>query len=131
MSGHGSKRKGSAKNLRSDSHALYVYCIGEHDALRPLIEGESPDSIESGARIEMIGARGLAAIASAVPFADYGEEALQVRINDPAWTALRAMRHEKVIEHFASRASVVPLRFGTIYLRRERVEQMLEEKHDE
>jgi hypothetical protein len=41
------------------------------------------------------------------------------------------MRHEKVIEHFARRASVIPLRFGTIYLRRERIEQMLGEKQGE
>jgi hypothetical protein len=37
------------------------------------------------------------------------------------------MRHEQVVEHFASRTSVVPLRFGTIYLDRAGIEQMLGE----
>jgi hypothetical protein len=67
----------------------------------------------------------LAAVVSPVPLDDYGEDELQSRLTDATWTAVRAMRHEKVVEHFARRASVVPLRFGTIYLERARVEQML------
>ncbi|HEX8186672.1 MAG TPA: GvpL/GvpF family gas vesicle protein [Blastocatellia bacterium] len=131
MSGHGSKKKGGTRESQDDSQAFYLYCVGERDDLRPLVEGELPDSIERPARLEMIVAGDLAAIASGVSLADYGEDALQVRLNDPAWTALRAMRHEKVIEHFAARASVIPLRFGTIYLRRERIEKMLDERQDE
>ena len=38
------------------------------------------------------------------------------------------MRHEHVVEHFAKRTSVVPLRFGTIYIERTSVEQMLAER---
>ena len=68
---------------------------------------------------------GLAAAVSPVPLADYGEGALESRLADAAWTATRALRHERVVEHFARRAAVVPLRFGTIYLRRESVAEML------
>jgi Gas vesicle synthesis protein GvpL/GvpF len=131
MSAHDSKEKSGLRNSRSLRKAFYVYCVGERDALAPLIKGELPDAIESNSRLEMIDAGDLAGVASAVPMADYNEEALRARLNDPAWTALRAMRHEKVIEHFASRSSVIPLRFGTIYLRRERIEQMLGEKETE
>jgi len=35
------------------------------------------------------------------------------------------MRHETVVEYVAKRTSVVPLRFGTIYLEREGIQQML------
>ena len=38
------------------------------------------------------------------------------------------MRHERVVEHFAKESSVVPLRFGTIYLERAGIERMLEER---
>jgi Gas vesicle synthesis protein GvpL/GvpF len=130
MSAHDSKKKGRARR-QGHANAFYVYCVGERDALSPLFEDEMPDAIETDSRLEMIEASDLAGVASAVPLPDYGEEALQARLNDPAWTAIRAMRHEKVIEHFASRASVIPLRFGTIYLRRERIEQMLGEKQGE
>lgn len=130
MSTHDSKKKGASKR-QSSTNAFYIYCVGESDAFDLPVEDEMPDAIESNSRLETIVAGDLAAVASAVPLADYGEEALQARLNDPAWTALKAMRHEKVVEHFASRASVIPLRFGTIYLRRERIEQMLSEKSGE
>ena len=123
--------RGRARKKRSDEsseqprQAFYVYCVGEHDGLAPLFEDGLPVAIETEARLEMELGDALAAVVSAVPLTDYGEDALQTRLGDPAWTAVRAMRHEKVVEHFARRASVVPLRFGTIYLERESVRQML------
>src|SRR5205085_3112316 len=50
------------------------------------------------------------------------------RLADATWTALRAMRHERVVEHFARRAAVVPLRFGALYLARANVGRMLAER---
>ncbi|HKR01539.1 MAG TPA: GvpL/GvpF family gas vesicle protein [Pyrinomonadaceae bacterium] len=116
---------------REDGRGLYVYCVGEGAALSELFEGDLPPAIEAENGLKIIGAGDLAAIVSAVPLVDYGEEALLSRLGDATWTALRAMRHERVVEHFARRASVVPLRFGTIYLERARVEQMLTEKRDD
>jgi hypothetical protein len=110
--------------------AFYVYLIGERGAVEPLLGGPLPEAIEEGAPLEVIDNGDLAAVSSAVPLSDYGEEALEARIANPAWTAVRAMRHERVVEHFAERASAVPLRFGTIYLSRERVRRMLDEERD-
>ncbi|MBC7911597.1 MAG: GvpL/GvpF family gas vesicle protein, partial [Pyrinomonadaceae bacterium] len=62
---------------------------------------------------------------------DYSEDAISARLSDPAWVAPRAMRHEKILEHFAARASIIPLRFGTIYLKRGGVERMLAERQAE
>jgi hypothetical protein len=128
MSAHNSKKKRTRQNA---SQAFYVYCVGERDALARAVKARLPDAIESDYRLEMIGANDLAAIASAVPLRDYGQARLQALLNDAAWTAVRAMRHEKVIEHFAARASVIPLRFGTIYLERAGIERMLDEKQTE
>jgi gas vesicle protein GvpL/GvpF len=124
------KKSGKAKEARNQS-AFYLYCIGERESLAPLIEGALLCAIESDARIEMIAAGDIAAIASEVPLADYGEGAIAERLSDPSWTALRAMRHEQVAEHFARLASVIPLRFGAIYLSRERIEQMLSENREQ
>jgi hypothetical protein len=99
--------------------------VGERDALAPLLDGELPEAIESDARLDLVTSGDLAAITSEVPLADYGEEELQAHLTDAAWTAVRAMRHEQVLERFAAQATVVPLRFATIYLRRDRIEQML------
>jgi hypothetical protein len=35
------------------------------------------------------------------------------------------MRHETVVEYVAKRVTTIPLRFGTIYLERAGIEQML------
>lgn len=112
-------------------HAFYVYCVGDSSALAPLFEDALPAAIEVEARLEMEAEALLAAVVSRVPLDDYGEDALQARLADATWTAIRAMRHEKVVEHFASRASIVPLRFGTIYLERARVRQMLSQRAPE
>jgi Gas vesicle synthesis protein GvpL/GvpF len=113
------------------SEAYYLYCIGETEALASVYEKEMPPPIEPGTTFVKIDGGGLSAVTSVVPLADYGEDALQSRMADATWVAVRAMRHEKVVEHFSRRASVVPLRFGTIYLESENVERMLEEKRDE
>lgn len=111
-----------------DASAIYVYCIGARAELARLFDGELPDAMEGGRGVELVEAEDLAAVACGVPLADYGEGALEARLADAAWTATRALRHERAVEHFARRATVVPLRFGTIYLRRENVARMLEER---
>jgi hypothetical protein len=110
------------------SHALYVYCVGEGNALARLFEEELPAAIEPTGNLELVVEGNLAAVVSQVPLSDYSEDSLNARLADPAWTAMRAVRHEQVVEHFSSRASVIPLRFGVIYFARGRVEQMLSEK---
>jgi hypothetical protein len=131
MSTSGSKKKSSKARTPQKARALYVYCIGESQQLAPLIKGELPGAIESDARIEMIDDAGLAAVVSGVAIADYGEGALEQRLGNPTWAAVRVMRHEQLVEHLARLASIIPLRFGTIYLRRDRVEQMLAENRAE
>jgi len=111
--------------------AFYIYCIGEQDALAPLFDEKLPDAIEPAATLRLITKGKLSTVASVVPLADYGEQEIAARLSDAAWVAARAMRHEKVLEHFAARASLVPLRFGTIYLTLAGVEEMLERKRQE
>ena len=124
-----SKRTTTKNTDESDaSRAVYVYCVGERESLARLFDGGLPGAIEGESDLELVGEGALAAVVSGVPLADYGEGALPSRLADAAWTATRALRHERVVEHFARRAGVVPLRFGTIYLRREGVARMLSER---
>lgn len=126
-----SRRKRNKTVERDDAkapHALYVYCVGESRALARLFEEKLPAAIEPEGKLELVIEEDLAAVVSRVPLADYGEDSFNARLADPAWTAMRAVRHERVVEHFSSRTSVVPLRFGVLYFAGERVEQMLAEK---
>jgi hypothetical protein len=118
---------GAGKN----EHGYYVYCIAEGVATRQLDVSSFPAAIEDSAKLEWVTANNLAALASTVPLELYGEEALTEHLSEATWTAVRAMRHETVVEYVAKRASVVPLRFGTIYLERSTIERMLNEKERE
>jgi hypothetical protein len=111
--------------------AYYVYCIAESAAAAQLPADSLPAAIEEDARLEWISVNTLAALVSHVPRETYSEERLAEHLTDATWTAIRAMRHETVAEYVAKRASVIPLRFGTIYLERSGIEQMLTEKSRE
>jgi hypothetical protein len=105
----------------------YVYCIAESPATQQLDAASLPAPIEENSKLEWIASNDLAALASTVPLDTYKEDALTEHLTDASWTAVRAMRHETVVEYVAKRVSVVPLRFGTIYLERASVERMLAE----
>jgi hypothetical protein len=106
----------------------YVYCITEKTAVAQLPPDSLPAAIEDDAQLEWISVNTLAALVSRVPKTSYSEERLEEHLTDATWTAIRAMRHESVVEYVAKRVSAIPLRFGTIYLERSRIEQMLAEK---
>ena len=108
--------------------AFYVYCIGESAAAAQLPADSLPAAIEEDSKLEWIEVHNLAALVSRVPLATYNEDRLAEHLTDATWTAIRAMRHETVVEHVAKRASVVPLRFGTIYLERTGIEKMLTDR---
>ena len=111
--------------------AYYVYCIAESAAAGQLPVDSLPTAIEDNSKLEWISVNALAALASQVERATYSEENLAEQLTDATWTAIRAMRHETVVEYVAKRITVIPLRFGTIYLERSGVEQMLTEKSRE
>jgi len=111
--------------------AYYVYCIAESASAAQLPAESLPAAIEDDAKLEWISVNTLAALVSQVPRATYNEESLAEHLTDATWTAIRAMRHETVAEYVAKRASVIPLRFGTIYLERNSIEHMLTEKSRE
>ena len=113
---------------RQHQFGYYVYCVAESVAAQQLDPNSFPAAIEESAELEWVTAHDLGALASSVPLELYGEEELAKRLTDATWTAVRAMRHETIVEYVAKRTSVVPLRFGTIYLERSSIERMLNEK---
>src|SRR5678815_4406397 len=106
----------------------YVYCIVESTAVTQLPGDSLPAAIEEDAQLEWIAVNTLAALVSRVPMSSYSEEQLAEHLTDATWTAIRAMRHETVVEYVAKRATTIPLRFGTIYLERDGIEEMLTEQ---
>ena len=106
----------------------YVYCIAENAAVAQLPADSLPAAIEEDAQLQWIVVSTLAALVSRVPKTTYSEEQLAEHLTDATWTAIRAMRHETVVEYVAKRVTTIPLRFATIYLEREGIEEMLTEQ---
>jgi hypothetical protein len=131
MSGSEKKERRRGSNPAEGHLGFYVYCIAETITATQIAAQSLPAAIEDRAKLELVTSGQLTAIVSSVPLSIYGEGPLTERLTDATWTAVRAMRHEQVVEYFAKRASVVPLRFGTIYLERVRIERMLLEKRKE
>ena len=131
MNENGQKKSQQLDNPSADGVGFYVYCIAQRSPAEELASGSTPIAIEDGAGLELISGDKLAAVVSRVPLSEYDESSLAENLKDATWTAVRAMRHEQVVEFFAKRTSVVPLRFGTIYLDRSNVERMLCEKESQ
>ena len=85
--------------------AYYVYCIAESAAAAQLPVDSLPAAIEDDSKLEWISINTLAALASEVPRATYSEENLAEQLTDATWTAIRAMRHETVVEFVAKRVT--------------------------
>ena len=131
MSGSEQIKSQQSRYDSTEATAYYVYCVAQSIPAAEIVGELRPPSIEDGTSLELINSKELTAVVSPVPLSSYGEEALAQRLSDAAWMAIRAMRHEQVVEHFAKRTSVVPLRFGTIYLDRSGVEGMLIDKREQ
>jgi len=124
MSGSRQKKTAGESDVKGSS-AFYVYCVAESPAARDVMTQSLPAPLEAETSIELVDGDGLSAVMSQVPLAQYGEEVLSDNLTEAAWLAPRAMRHEQVVEHFARRTSVVPLRFGTVYLDQQGIQKML------
>src|SRR5215207_1154351 len=111
--------------------AYYISCIAESAAAAQLPVDSLPAAIEDTSKLEWVSVNTLVALASQVPRATYSEENLAEHLTDATWTAIRAMRHETVVEYVAKRATVIPLRFGTMYRERSGVEQRRTQKSRE
>jgi hypothetical protein len=78
----------------------------------------------------LIEAGGLAAIASRVSLAEFGEEQLHENLNDVEWLEGKARAHEEVLDAALSRMTVVPMRLCTIYRSRQQVQELLSREGD-
>lgn len=80
--------------------------------------------VEDGA-VGLVPIGGLAAIVSEVPDAAYTADALNARLEDLRWVGERGLAHERVLEWFTDRSSVVPLRPFSLHLSEQKLTERL------
>lgn len=88
----------------------YLYAFLSHGDLPPLtgIDGRSP--------LGLLAEDGVSALASAVPLAEFGEEALRRNLQDLRWLEEKVRIHESIVEAALARGPLLPMRFGAIFL---------------
>ncbi len=106
--------------------ALWAYCVLRPDD--PSLEDLS--GVAASAPVTRVEAGELAALVSAVPLAEFGEEPLRRNLNDLGWLERVARAHEAVLDRALRATTIVPLRLCTIYEDEASVRAMLERKHD-
>lgn len=114
----------SEPRLNMSSSAIYVYCAVK--ASRAPSTANAPAGVPQGSPPQALDMSGsLWLIASDVPLAVYGPEALEPTLRDLDWVARVAVAHESVVEHFASaeNGAVVPMKLFTMFSSRSRAIQ--------
>lgn len=104
---------------------IWLYAVTEARAVT-LAPGELAGV--SGASVRMIEADGLAAAASEVPLAEFGEVPLRAHLEDLAWLEATATAHHGVVDALSRSGPVVPMRLATMYSSEENVRGMLGER---
>lgn len=104
----------------------YVYgVVPTAEAAADAFEGAV--GVDASEPVVLVEDGALAAIASKVSLAEFGEGEVEERLHDPAWLEEKVRAHEAVLETALGRTTLVPFRFGTIYRGEEQVRRMLRE----
>jgi hypothetical protein len=106
---------------------LWLYCVvGQaHPGLPAHLEGVSP-----GRPPRLIRLGDLAAVVSAVPLDEFGEEGLRRNLNDLDWLESMARAHEAVLDVALAHETVVPMRVCTIYRGEDHLRAALGERRE-
>ena len=117
-------KKNNGKNI---VEGLYLYCIREKTEGAPAI---SIKGIDGNAEVFVFPYQELEAVVSKVSLKEFVSEEIQKRAReDLNWIKEKAIIHEKVIEEAMMKddkiLSLIPMRFGTIFKEKERLEETL------
>ena len=96
------------------ARATYVYAVLEHGRAPDL--SRAPAGLPGCARPRAIDAGGgLWLVAADAPLRHYDGRALERGLMDLEWVALRAMAHQRVVEHCLRLGTVLPMKLFTLF----------------
>ena len=107
--------------------ARYVYCILPAD--RPPLPGDVP-AVGGHASFDVVRHQSLAAITTPVGEDEFGQAAVEARLNDRQWLEGEVLAHERVLRAAMAGGAIVPLRFCTVLRSRDDVVRVLATHHD-
>lgn len=82
-----------------------------------------------GGRYELqrVNFRGLCAIYSEVPLSEFGQESLKQNMGNLEWLENAARRHDVIVRNLSALATIVPVRFGTVFLSLTGIEKFVDD----
>ncbi len=97
----------------------YLYAFLSHGEIPSMtgIDGHSP--------LNRIDEQGIVALASQVLLAEFGEEALRRNVEDLGWLEEKVRLHEAIVEAALAKGQLLPMKFGTIFLDPERIQEVI------
>lgn len=101
-------------NGNGKAKMLYVYAIIASPAPSADMRVHAPGILPDAA-IHRYSCGSLSAVASPVPEAVFGPEALPACLADQAWVCERVLAHERVVSALLPETTVLPLKFGTLF----------------
>ena len=108
-------------------NGYYVFAITLNQYEYDLPEAELAD----GFPLFVYGFGKIQAILSEIPLKDYGEQALQLKLNDPSWFEITLRKHNSILGMIQKVASMVPMRICTICDTSDALTAFLNEHHDD
>jgi gas vesicle protein GvpL/GvpF len=98
---------------RTDSSATYLYCL-VHGPRPP--GGRAPRGLAGAGPVRLLDAGDrLWLVAADAPLTRYGAAPIERGLRDLTWVSACAMGHESVVEHFARRTTVIPMKLFTLF----------------
>lgn len=108
-----------------NSKALYIYGIvpkGDADI--------SIKRIDPNTDVCLFPYQDIAALVSEVDLKEFGESELAQNLKDLKWVTEKIWAHEKVLEKAMESRTVIPMKFGAIFLSEERLEKTLADSYE-
>lgn len=98
----------------------YLYAIGKNEQQKDKSKSALPakiDGIDPTCSLETIANDGLCAFTSKVDLAEFGKEALSNNLKNIVWLETKARSHDRIVRQLGELATIVPVRFGTVFLK--------------
>ncbi len=111
-------------NRKTQGQALYLYGISAHTASPAKVSGAG---IDGRGVVERIECSGLDCWISHVDKREYADQ-LAANMENLDWLAATSVRHQRVVGEIAARSTVLPTRFGTVFLSEESLQRHVTER---
>jgi hypothetical protein len=105
------KKTAAKKPPRPVGRVLYLYGIGKS---RPSKKPRAP-GVDGAAAVEALACSGLTCWLSRVDAHEFGEQ-LEQNIENLDWLAEASVRHQRVVAELSSNETILPARFGTVFV---------------